>query len=152
MIEPGATVLVVSAPNDPDSPPFLGQVGIVSSIRESGVCLVDFPNGDEAACVPDELASMSWQTALEHNASIIYDGDPEQPLVYIDQVDGSFSVSIAASGMAPDVLEHATAEEVQAKLEAWGEVFCSFPTLAVREHPGSARMEEVVRIQWKSLS
>jgi len=114
MIEPGATVLVVSAPH------FLGQVGIVSSIRESGVCLVGFPNGDEAAFIPDELASMGWQTALEHNASIIFDEDSSKPLVYIDLVDGVYSVTAAASGMAPDVLENATAEEVLAKLEAWG--------------------------------
>ena len=120
MIEQGNTVLVVSSPNDPDSTPFLGHIGIVSSIRESGVCLVDLPNGESAAFVPGELASMGWQTALEHNASVIFDEDPSQPLVYIDLVDGVYSVTIAASGMAPDVLENATVEEVQAKLTSWG--------------------------------
>ena len=120
MFQTGNTVLVISAPDDPDYTRFIGHAGTIAAISGGGdLCVVDFSDGS-AAFAPTELASMGWQTALEHNASIISDEDPSKPLVYIDQENGVYSVTIAASGMAPDVLENATAEEVQAKLEAWG--------------------------------
>jgi hypothetical protein len=54
-IESGATVLVVSGPNDPDYAHFIGQTGAVTSVSGSGLCIVELPNGDAAAFTGGEL-------------------------------------------------------------------------------------------------